>query len=324
MASAKFLEEALSTDVDESAVSAIVGSLETQLVTSTPTVSNQQGSAVVLNQNHVNSAISNGGTVPSQKHEGVSIGDPTSVLQTDSNKSIPISSSLDNGILNTTVSIANNLQSQVATTFMNDGASDISQANLTNLAKSNDTVKLVYPQTNQTISNTGPVITNRVTFPAQTVPNGNITLPSLTQQPVLQTQTNVQSVQNKQPAIVIKTSGNPTGAPSLVSVPMNATSNVTHVNNIGSSATTANIQNIMTLSKPITQAAVTTQNMVAAPQTAIIPGNVQIFNVRPGVTGPQPQKGQVQSRVVLSAPQMVGARPGQQVVILPWLRLPPC
>ncbi|XP_044014324.1 transcription initiation factor TFIID subunit 4 isoform X2 [Aphidius gifuensis] len=35
MASAKFLEEALSTDVDESAVNEIVGSLETQLVTST-------------------------------------------------------------------------------------------------------------------------------------------------------------------------------------------------------------------------------------------------------------------------------------------------
>lgn len=38
MASAKFLEEALSTDVDESAVNAIVGSLETQLVTSTPVI----------------------------------------------------------------------------------------------------------------------------------------------------------------------------------------------------------------------------------------------------------------------------------------------
>lgn len=314
MASAKFLEEALSTDVDESAVSAIVGSLETQLVTSTPTISNTQGTSVALNQNHVNSAISNGGTIPSQKHEGVSNGDSTNVLQTDSNKSISNSSSFDNDILNTSVSVANNLQSQVATTFMNDGASNISQTNITNLTKSNDAVKLVYPQSNQTISNTGQVITNRVTFPAQTVPNGNITLPSLTQQPVLQTQTNVQSVQNKQPAIVIKTSGNPTGAPSLVSVPMNATSNVTHVNNICSSATTANLQNIMTLSKPITQVAATTQNMVAAPQTAIIPGNVQIVNVRPGVPGPQPQKGQVQSRVLLSTPQMVGARPGQPVI----------
>lgn len=72
MASAKFLEEALSTDVDESAVNAIVGSLETQLVTSTPAASGHQAvTAVVSQKNHqLNSAISNGGTIPTavQKH----------------------------------------------------------------------------------------------------------------------------------------------------------------------------------------------------------------------------------------------------------------
>jgi transcription initiation factor TFIID subunit 4 len=72
MASAKFLEEALSTDVDESAVSAIVGSLENQLVTSS------SGAAVAATQNHVNSAISNGGTVVPPKHGTVANGDSIS------------------------------------------------------------------------------------------------------------------------------------------------------------------------------------------------------------------------------------------------------
>lgn len=306
MASAKFLEEALSTDVDESAVSAIVGSLETQLVTPTPQVSNQPGSTVVLNQNHINSAISNGESVPSQKHEGVANGESMNVLQSDANKTISNTSSLENSLSSANVSLANNLQSQVATTFMNDGSSNINQTNLTNLSKNNEAVKLVYQQGNQSMSSQAAVITNRVQFPAQTVPNGNIGLSNI--QSVLQTTaSNVQTVQNKQPAIVIKTSGNPTGAPSLVSVP----TNITHVNNIGSSAATASVPNIMTLSKPMPQTVVTTQNMAAAPQ-AIIPGNVQIVNVRAGVPGAQQQKG-VQPRVVLSTPQMVGARPGQPV-----------
>ena len=51
MASVKFLEEALSTDVDESAVSAIVGSLETQLV-NVAAANQQQNQNQNQNQNH--------------------------------------------------------------------------------------------------------------------------------------------------------------------------------------------------------------------------------------------------------------------------------
>ena len=69
MASAKFLEEALSTDVDESAVSAIVGSLENQLVTSS------SPAPAAAAQNHVNSAISNGGAGGPPKHPAVANGD---------------------------------------------------------------------------------------------------------------------------------------------------------------------------------------------------------------------------------------------------------
>ncbi|CAH1960048.1 unnamed protein product [Acanthoscelides obtectus] len=62
MASAKFLEEALSTDVDESAVNAIVGSLETQLVTAAPPVASSPASTQqpVSQQNHT--TVSNGAT----------------------------------------------------------------------------------------------------------------------------------------------------------------------------------------------------------------------------------------------------------------------
>lgn len=61
MASAKFLEEALSTDVDESAVSAIVGSLETQLVTSSTGIGAHQAQAG--QQNHQVAGIANGNAV---------------------------------------------------------------------------------------------------------------------------------------------------------------------------------------------------------------------------------------------------------------------
>lgn len=48
MASARFLEDALSTNVDESAVNAILGSLEHQLVSSSPSTYSQN-SAVCSN-----------------------------------------------------------------------------------------------------------------------------------------------------------------------------------------------------------------------------------------------------------------------------------
>ncbi|CAD6239961.1 GSCOCG00002441001-RA-CDS [Cotesia congregata] len=85
MASAKFLEEALSTDVDESAVNAIVGSLETQLVTSSPAVAGHSlVTSATGHQNHhhqLTTGISNGGSIPSavQKH-GVANGGGTTTV----------------------------------------------------------------------------------------------------------------------------------------------------------------------------------------------------------------------------------------------------
>lgn len=269
MASAKFLEEALSTDVDESAVSAIVGSLENQLVTSTPTVSNQSGTATVINQNHINSAISNGGTVPSQKHGAITNGDSINVVTTaDNNKVLT-----NNTVTGTIITGPTNLQNTAGVVTTNyQTANDASKAN--------DGVKIVYSQSGQSMTSTGTIIANRVAFPQQSMANGTIGLSPLTQQTVLQTNTaNVPTLQTKQ--LVIKTSAAPGTATGLVTVPMTTT--VPQLNNVGSLTT----------------------------QTPNILSNLQVVNVRPGVPAQQ-QKGQP-ARVVLSAPQLVGARPGAPV-----------
>ncbi|XP_057662133.1 transcription initiation factor TFIID subunit 4 isoform X4 [Diorhabda carinulata] len=216
MASAKFLEEALSTDVDESAVSAIVGSLENQLVTSTPPASSQTGSAIVINQNHVNSAISNGGTVAPQKHGTIANGDSISGVNTinanDANKQV---SNNANAMI-----IGSNAGGPVTTSYVNQSVTVDSNAN-----KPSDSVKIVYSQGqgNSVMASSGTILQNRVTLP-----NGTIGIPPQT---VLQTNpTNVQTIQNKQPTLVLKTSGAP-GTPGLVTVPMNVASSMGQANN---------------------------------------------------------------------------------------------
>lgn len=256
MASAKFIEEALSTDVDESAVNAIVGSLETQLVTSGPASSVQHTTA--LSQNHINSAISNGGP----KHEGIANGESVNVA---------VSADSVSGANNSASNCASQLYDAAKTAVGSDGQ-----------------VKLVYGQGATAVS--APA--QRLSFPSH---NGNIT-----------------NVQSKPQAIVIK----PTtcGAPGLVTMPMN-----TNVSQLNSAGTMSGMQpGVMTLAKQMGQTVASTQNVVVAPQSAVMPGNVQILNVRPGVPQAQQQKAAVQSRVVLSAgPQMVGARPGQPVSAQP-------
>ncbi|CAH1119659.1 unnamed protein product [Phaedon cochleariae] len=263
MASANFLEEALSTDVDESAFSAIVGSLENQLVTSAPQASGQTGSAIVINQNHINSAISNGGTVAPQKHGTIANGDSISAVNTnDGSKQVTNNAMIISGATGA-----------VTTGYINQSA-PIQQN------KPNEGVKIVYSQGqgNQVMTSAGTIIQNRVTIPTQSLPNGAIGLPP---QSVLQTNpNNVQTIQNKQPTLVLKTSGAP-GSQNLMTVPMNVNSSVPQANNVGSPST----------------------------QSPNILSNLQVVNVRPGVPTQQ-TKGQP-ARVVLSAPQIVGgARQG--------------
>ncbi|KAL2724351.1 transcription initiation factor TFIID subunit 4 isoform X4 [Vespula squamosa] len=289
MASAKFLEEALSTDIDESAVNAIVGSLETQLVTSTPTVSGHQASsATASQQNHqVNSGISNGGTITAavqpQKH-GVSNGGGATpvnnLLTQEVTKSITTSTLLPVNVVTSNA-----------------------------VAPGQEPVKIIYPTIGQVIATTGVATTNnKLPFPTQTVgqlANGTL---GITSQAVLQTtsnavsnvgtisQTGNQAVAgvNKQTgtALVIKTSVAPGG---MVSVPMSVPVSV------ASSVVSTALQG---------KAGVT---------PTIVPSNVQILNVnamRPGTPVAAQQGGkQVAPRVVIGQ-HMVGSKSGGSGITL--------
>ncbi|XP_043586685.1 transcription initiation factor TFIID subunit 4-like isoform X2 [Bombus pyrosoma] len=323
MASAKFLEEALSTDVDESAVNAIVGSLETQLVTSTPAVSGHQvSSASVSQQNHqVNSGISNGGTITAvqpQKH-GVSNGGGATTVNSLMNQEVtkPITTST---LLPVNVVTSNTVAPQVTTQQQQQHtqsavppAAYINQAttnqvtcnqttNIPSLTKTHEPVKIIYPTVGQVIATTGVAnANNKLSFPAQTVgqlANGTL---GITSPAVLQTASNVSNVgsvsetgsqtvasvnKSTGTALVIKTSVAPSG---MVSVPMSVPVSVA-----GNAVSTA-LQG---------KAGVT---------STIVPSNVQILNVnamRPGtpVTGQQAGK-QVAPRVVIGQ-HMLGTRPG--------------
>ncbi|KAL3274954.1 hypothetical protein HHI36_019730 [Cryptolaemus montrouzieri] len=218
MASAKFLEEALSTDVDESVVSAIVGSLENQLVTSTSHVSNQSGSPIVINHNHISSGLSNGGTVAQQKHSTTANDDSVDVVSSDTNEQVINNAMQISGAQVQTVAGA------VTTNYIQHNTTSIDAAN-----KCNEGVRVVYSQGNQTMSSSGAIMTNRVSVSGQSLPNGTIGIPP---HQVLQTNaSNIQTLQNKQPTLVIKTSGAPVGTPGLVTVPMNVTTSVPPANN---------------------------------------------------------------------------------------------
>ncbi|XP_076649791.1 transcription initiation factor TFIID subunit 4 isoform X2 [Halictus rubicundus] len=330
MASAKFLEEALSTDVDESAVNAIVGSLETQLVTSTPAVSGHQvSSASVSQQNHqVNSGISNGGTITAvqpQKH-GVSNGGGATTVNSlttqEVTKSITTSTLLPVNVVtsNTVAPQVTTQQQQQHTQSAVPPAAYINQVttnqvtsnqttHIPSLTKTHEPVKIIYPTVGQVISTTGVAnVNNKLSFSAQTVgqlANGTL---GLTSQAVLQTTsnvaTNVSSVSetgsqtvasvNKPTgtALVIKTS---VASSSMVSVPMSVPVSVA-----GNPVSTA-LQG---------KAGVT---------STIVPSNVQILNVnamRPGtpVAGQQGGK-QVAPRVVIGQ-HMIGTRHGTPGITL--------
>ena len=254
MASAKFLEEALSTDVDESAVNAIVGSLETQLVTTTSSAHNQgiylTSVTGVNNNNNNNSAIvSNGGPIiSSQKHHGVTNGEIISSVNNNNSVLInnsdfkTISNYNNNNNNNSSVNRVNIVTSSLApistsntinSTFVNQVVVStqhlssnqshqiFSTANHSNMPKSHEPVKLVYPATGTQSAVLN--MNNRVTFTSQTLPNGTISLSPLTSQSqptIMQTSTvnaaGLRTTAQQQQTLVIK---------NQVSMPTGITSN---------------------------------------------------------------------------------------------------
>lgn len=277
MASAEFLEQALSTNVDENAVNAIVGSLENQLVTSVPSASSHNNFVNVIPSQNCGSILSGQKYITDQINSG--------------------------GIVNNIQS--NIVSSNSSASFNNVQAS--TQPTYTSLSLSggallpNETLKVIHTQA-QHLSNPH----GGVTLPVQSLASGVIAQPSQSQilhavstGGVLPQQGNKTIAM--QPPLVIK-QGTNTGQvgmqPGMVTVPMTVNSSMP-----------ASIPNVMTLNKPGGQnVVVTTQNLGSA-QPTIIP-NVQILNMRPGAPAVAAQKSvaTVSPRVVIGTPQVVGTR----------------
>ncbi|KAK4876082.1 hypothetical protein RN001_012504 [Aquatica leii] len=77
----------------------------------------------------------------------------------------------------------------------------------------------------------GAVLTNRVTFPLQSVPKKTIGLSPITTQTALQTTTTKFQNISAELQFVVKISGASRGTPGLMTVPMNVTSTVSETNN---------------------------------------------------------------------------------------------
>lgn len=285
MASAEFLEQALSTDVDENAVNAIVGSLENQLVTSVPSASLQNNIGNVLTSQLSNITSSANSNIGLQKYNTDQISNSGIVTGIHPHSS---------GLVNNSASF-NNVLSSAPSTF-------VSQTLTGGVSNSGEAIKVIYSQS-ANLSNPN----NRVAYPGQSLANGCIGLGSQNQI--------IQSV-NKgvamQPPLVIKqgtTTGQVGMQPGMVTVPLTVNSSMP-----------TSIPNVMTLNKPGGQnVVVTTQNLGSA-QPAIIP-NVQILNMRPGAPAVAAQKSvaTVSPRVVIGTPQVVGARaaaPGVSYIYL--------
>ncbi|XP_063986755.1 transcription initiation factor TFIID subunit 4-like isoform X2 [Diachasmimorpha longicaudata] len=334
MASAKFLEEALSTDVDESAVNAIVGSLETQLVTSTPGITVQQPTTVVVSQhnNQLTSGISNGGSIPGVQKHGVANGGGTtsvnSLMTQEVTKSIatatlmPVDAVTTNAGLQHTTQ-PNQVQQQqqqqhqhhqqvVVTTqahvhgqlsgYINQVTSNqvtTNQSNIQSFSKAHESVKIIsYPASGQVIATTG-VVNNKITFPGQ-LANGTI---GVAQTAVLQTTSNVVS---NVVGTVTQTVGGQT-----VAGANKTTGTALVIKTSGAQGGMVSVPMSVPVSVTGNTAGTTLQGKQVG--STIVPSNVQIVNVnamRPGtpISGQQPGK-QVANRVVIG-PHIVGARPG--------------
>ncbi|XP_063393603.1 transcription initiation factor TFIID subunit 4 isoform X1 [Cydia fagiglandana] len=282
MASAEFLEQALSTDVDENAVNAIVGSLENQLVTSVPSVSSQNNTVNVIPSQLTNITSNPSSIIGVQKYntDQVNVGEIT----TGNFQSVGPAAG---GVT------YNNVQTS--------GQGFVSQQSLSN---SSEPIKVIYsPQTSQTLSNS----VNRVSFPSQALPNGSIGL-AASQNQIIHTgapcavipQTVNKTITMQQPLVIKQgtTAGQVGMQPGMVTVPMTVNSSMPN-----------SIPNVMTLNKPGGQNVVVTTQNLGSGQPAIIP-NVQILNMRPGTPSVAAQKSvaTVSPRVVIGTPQVVGAR----------------
>ncbi|XP_047544207.1 transcription initiation factor TFIID subunit 4 isoform X1 [Vanessa atalanta] len=275
MASAEFLEQALSIDVDENAVNAIVGSLENHLVTSVSSISSQNNLVNVI-PNHLN-ITSSANTINGQKYN-----------QDQSDGEI--------GCVNFQPSLVSCASFSVPTSF-------VSQSNVSQCVSNNgEPLKVISTQV-QSLA----VSDSNTPYSIRSLSNNCVNLSSSQAQisHLIQGSSVVSQSGNKtismQPPLVLKqgtTSGQVGMQPNMVTVPMTVNSSMP-----------GSIPNVMTINKPGGQnVVVTTQNLGTA-QPAILP-NVQILNMRPGAPAVASQKSvaTVSPRVVIGTPQVVGTR----------------
>ncbi|CAH0716676.1 unnamed protein product, partial [Brenthis ino] len=272
MASAEFLEQALSTDVDENAVNAIVGSLENHLVTSVPSITSQNNLVNVI-PNQISITTS----------ENTIIGQKYNKDQSDGE-----------------IAVGNFQSSVVSSASFSVPSSFVTQTNLSQSVSNCGPLKIISSQP-QTLSE------NSLKFSTQSLANGCVSLSSSQAQIVHTVQGNsigphsgIKTI-TMQPPLVIKqgtSSGQVGMQPGMVTVPMTVNSSMS-----------GSIPNVMTINKPGGQnVVVTTQNLGSA-QPAMLP-NVQILNMRPGAPNVAAQKSvaTVSPRVVIGTPQVVGTR----------------
>lgn len=294
MASAQFLEEALNTDVDESAVNALVGSLETQLVPSASAESGTEGNVV---QNHVNNNISNGGIVV-QKH-GVSNEESEGSVS----NAVGVVSDANSNTKQTLVRSTSLAHSTVVNTVVTSlSGLPITQIGPNVITKSSEGVKIVtYPAGSQ-LGTPQVVNINNRSFPQTiTLPNGSIPSSVISSVP-----SNVQTIVTNSTlgkslpgtiGVIKVDQGQPSGTTLVIkapgSGPMTAGSMTLTQGTAGTTAAPGNV----TLAKPL---------MAGQP----VGNAVRIVNVnavRPG-TPVQGQKGLAQQQILINSPSMI--RPG--------------
>ncbi|XP_022832431.1 transcription initiation factor TFIID subunit 4 isoform X6 [Spodoptera litura] len=125
MASAEFLEQALSTNVDENAVNAIVGSLENQLVTSVASASSQNNYVNVIPSQNCNITPNAGSIISGQKY------------MTDQINSSGIVNSVQPNIASSSVTF-NSVQASTQPTF--------TSLSLSGSPLPNESLKVIYTQ----------------------------------------------------------------------------------------------------------------------------------------------------------------------------------
>ncbi len=317
--SATFLEEALSTDVDESAVSAIVGSLENQLGTPASIVSCQQVSSTTANQNLIHSGISNGSST-SIKNHGTTNGQPDTmnvILNSEPNKGITSSS---HQLSNITQTISNSAVQGVVSSsgFVNQIQPGIGIVQTTtSFVKTQDGLKTVYATSQP---NNSALPSPRLTYSTQSVgslPNGNLNVTSVPT-------SNILNVTNTIQGMVSQTFAQPGNSyhkispiteqnkvATAVNPVMIKTSASNNIQTTASSPMTTAVSiagtpvNAVTLVKPTT--ANTAQGIVG---NAANLSNVSLVTLRSTAPTPPGAKTNLGQRLVL--PQaIVGGRPGQ-------------